>query len=104
MTTKPTAMQTGQGGGSLPSAPTMKDLKSLLAELGNNPAFERAQARGTIRERAYIMRASLACGSMSKGQELIEMLQDSLFRLTLNGAYSPSGTFTPWSVLAHQYV
>ncbi len=96
------AMQTasGQCGGILPSVPTMKDLESLLAEIGNNPTFERAQARGTIMEREYLTRASLACGSMEQGQALIELLQDSLFRLTLNGAYSPSGTFTPWNVLA----
>lgn len=102
MTTKPTAIN-GQCGGLLSSAPTMKDLESLLSEIGDNPAFERAQARGTIMEREYLMRASLACGSLSQGQALIELLQDSLFRLTLNGAYSPSGTFTPWNVLAKQY-
>ena len=102
--TTTTLNTSGQCGSILPSAPTMKDLESLLLEIGNNPAFGRAQARGTIMEREYLTRASLACGgSLSQGQALIELLQDSLFRLTLNGAYSPSGTFTPWSVLALQY-
>ena len=97
-----TTMNTSsQGGGLLSSVPTMQDLESLLSEIGNNPAFERAQARGTIVEREYLTRASLACnGNMAQGQALIELLRNSLFRLTLNGAYSPSGAFTPWSVLA----
>ena len=90
----------GQCGGLLPMVPTMKDLGNILSEIGNNPAFE----RGTIKERAYVMRASIACGSMSKGQALIELLQDSLFTLTLNGAYDTIGSFTPWNVLAKQYV
>ena len=105
------AMQTassqcqGQGqGGLLPSAPTMQDLESLLADIADNPAFEKAQRQGTITERAYIMRASIACGSMAQGLALVELLQDSLFTLTLNGAYTPSGDFTPWNVLARQYV
>ena len=96
-----TPASNGQGCGLLPRIPTMEDLENLLSEIGNNPAFERAQARGTIMEREYLTRASLACGgSLSQGQALIELIQDSLFRLTLNGAYSPSGAFTPWNELA----
>ena len=98
-----TSTMSRQGGGLLPSVPTMKDLENLLSEIGNNPAFSRAQARGTIKERAYVMRASIACGSLSKGQELLDTLEERGWHVTLNGAYSPSGDFTPWSVLALQY-
>ena len=94
------AMQTGQGGSILPSAPTTQDLASLLVELGNNPAFVKAQARGTIKERAYVMRASIACGSMEKGAALVEMLAMHGHTITLNGTYDTTGSFTPWNVLA----
>ena len=94
-----TAMSS-QGGGLLPRISTTQDLASLLSEIGSNPAFEREQARGTITEQAYIMRASVACTSMTQGKQLVDTLEERGWRVTLNGAYSPSGAFTPWNELA----